>query len=472
MQAVLAIDLGGTSLRAALVDRGGQLLALVARGHRIGDEADPQAWWHTLGVLIGELLEQAGAVEVAGIAASGFTRSQVFADADGRPVRPAICFSDGRAVAEAAALDGAEAGTWTAMNAYHPLARLAWLRAHEPAAFAATRFVLQPKDWLAMRLTGRATCDRFGNAWAMARRGPVRSLELFRRADVDPSLLPDVLNPWDRVGKVRVLPEGAPARLLGVPVFAGGMDTWCASVGAGAARAGDAYLISGTTDAGGVLGPAPRAHPGLVTLPWGVGLFHVGGPSGAGADCLAWLAGIVGAEDAEGVSRLAEAADPQAPPLLFLPQLSGARAPHWQPAARGGFLGLDRAHGPAELARAVLEGVAFADRELLAGDDFARLLLAGGGARSAFWCQMRADVLGRPVLQAAVAEPGLVGAALVGWVGLGAYADLPAAQAALPEGGRLFEPDAEAVARAEAGFRAWRRFQAAGMALAAEQVAA
>lgn len=472
MQTILAIDLGGTSMRAALVGRGGEIVALAARGQRIGDEAEAEPWWVTLGMLAGEVLEQAAGAAPVGIVAGGFTRSQVLVDAAGAPLRPAICFSDGRAVAQAAALDGVEAGTWTAMNAYHPLARLAWVRAQEPAVFAATRHVLQPKDWLAMRLTGRAACDRFANAWAMERRAPVRSLDLFRRAGFDPALLPDVLNPWDKVGRVRSLPPGAPEALRGLPVFAGGMDTWCASVGAGAGRASDAYLISGTTDAGGVLGEAPRAHPGLVSLPWGPGLFHVGGPSGAGADCLAWLAGIVGAEDAEGVSALAEAADPQAAPLLFLPLLAGARAPHWQPAARGGFLGLDRRHGPAELARAVLEGVAFADRELLAGDAFECLRLAGGGARSAFWCQLRADVLGRPVLRAAADEPGLVGAGLLGWVGLGVFPDLAAAQAGLAGGGRRFEPDSAAQARMDQRFRAWQRFQAAGMDLAAEAISA
>jgi xylulokinase len=477
MQTVLAIDLGGTSLRAALVLPDGQAVALAARGHRIGDEANPADWWRALGEVLAELPDaEVANAEVAGIGLCGFTRTQVLTDAAGTPLRPALCFTDGRATAEAAALAESIGDGWTAMTAYHPLARLAWVARHEPAVLAATRHVLQPKDWLALRLTGRATCDRIGNAWAMERRGPeytgkARSLALFRQAGIDPSLLPDVLNPWDRVGQVRHLPEGAPDWLEGLPVFTGSMDTWCASIGAGAGQVGDAYLISGTTDAGGVLTTAPVQMPGLVSLPWGEGVFHIGGPSNAGAACLTWLAGMLGMPDAAAISALAEIADPQAPPLLFLPSLSGERAPGWQPQARGGFIGLHHSHGPAELARAVLLGVAFADRDLLSGADFSQVLIAGGGARSDLWCQMRADVLGRLVRRAAAAEPGIIGAALLAWIGLGQFADLAAAQAGLAGSSAAWTPDAAGHAEATRLYRLYQRFRAAGLELSQALVA-
>lgn len=466
MQTVLAIDLGGTSLRAALVLPDGRAVALAARAHRIGDEADPHDWWRALGEVLADLPD----AEVAGIGLSGFTRSQVLTDAAGTPLRPALCFTDGRAAEQAALLAESVGDGWTAMNAYHPLARLAWVARHEPAVLAATRHVLQPKDWLAMRLTGRASCDRIGNAWAMEKcrpryAGKVRSLALFHQAGIDPSLLPDVLNPWDLVGYVRHPPDGAPDWVTGLPVFAGSMDTWCGSIGAGALRPGDAYLISGTTDAGGVLTASPVQTPGLVSLPWGEEVFHIGGPSNAGAGCLSWLAGVLGMADAAAISALAEVADPQAPPLLFLPALSGERAPGWQPQARGGFIGLHHSHGPAELARAVLLGVAFADRDLLGGAGFSQLLIAGGGARSELWCQLRADVLGCLVRRAAAEEPGITGAALLAWIGLGQFADLAAAQAGLAGGTAAWQPDEAAHAEATRLYGLYQRFRSAGLEL-------
>ncbi len=429
MPVILAIDLGGTSLRAGLIDEAGTLVACAARPHRIDAEADAEQWWLDLCDLIAELAPR----DVVAIAPGGFTRSQVLVDAEGAPVRPAQCFPDGRAGGEAEELAGIGQGTWLDITAYHPLARLLWAKRHDAAAFARASAVLQPKDFLALRLTGRAASDRIASAWALRRDGGV-AVEAFRAAGLDARLLPALLAPGDVVGACT-----HPA-LRGVPVICGSMDTWCASIGAGAAEAGDAYLISGTTDAAGVLTAAPHPRPGLVTLPWGNRLFHTGGPSGAGADCAVWAAALLGLPDAAALVALAEIANPEAPPLLFLPALSGERAPHWRPDARGAFLGLDRGHGPADLARAVLEGVALADRALLEGFDVRRLAIAGGGARADAWCQIRADLLGCPLHRAAAPEPGLLGAAALAWTSFARFASLPAARSALVRTDAVFHP--------------------------------
>ncbi len=452
---VLAIDLGGSSLRAALVGRDGQVVASAVRRHRVSEEADATSWWELLVQAVAEL----PAAHVRAIIATGFTRSQVLVDAAGVPVRPAQCFPDTRATAEAAALADITRGTWVEMNAFHPAARLRWVAAHDPAAFARARHVLQPKDYLVLRLTGRRATDRISNAWALERKDDVRSLALFRRARLDAALLPDLFDPWDVVGPCTGL-----VGFSGVPVMCGAKDTWCGSLGAGAARPGDAYLIAGTTDAGGVLADAPTEAEGLVTLPWGVGLFHTGGPTGAGGDCLQWLAEVTGQPDVASVVALAEQAPVTMAPLLFLPALSGERAPSWAATTRGGFVGLDRGHGAPELARAVMEGVAFADRDLLGGLPFDRLFLGGGAAQSDLWCQIRADVLGCQVLRGST-QPGLVGAAMVAWAGLGAYPSLPAAQEALAARHDAFRPDRSIVSRYQRLFEAFKQLQSAAATL-------
>lgn len=457
METVLAIDLGGNSLRAALVARDGAVVASALRPHRIAEEADAEGWWRMLVEAVAELPP----AEVRAIVPTGFTRSQVLVDAAGNPVRPAQCFPDTRATAEAAELAGAAKGTWVEMTAFHPLARLAWARAQDPFAFARARHLLQPKDFLALRLTGRRASDRISNAWALERRTSRRSLSVFNAAQIDSGLLPDLHDPWEIVGRCTdALPGYA-----GIPVLCGAMDTWCAALGAGAAQPGDAYLIAGSTDAGGVLSDTPTDAEGLVTLPWGIGLFHTGGPSGAGADCLHWLADLLAQSDPAAIVALAEAANPAAAPLLFLPALSGERAPSWAATTRASFAGLDRGHGPAELARAVLEGVAFADRDLLGGLPFDRLFLAGGGARSDLWCQIRADVLGCQVLRTGD-QPGLLGAAMLGWAGLGEFPSLPAAQSAFTARADEFRPDHAVVARTQRLFEAYKQVQAAAATMA------
>ena len=456
MDTVLAIDLGGSSLRAALVGRDGTVAAMSRRGHQLGAEADAEGWWAMLVEAVAELPR----ANVRAIIAAGFTRSQVLVDGEGQPVRPAQCFADTRAADEAAELAGAARGTWMEMTPFHPAARLRWAQANDPEAFARAHYVLQPKDFLVLRLTGKPATDRISNAWALERRGNVRALSLFRRARLDAALLPELFDPWDVVGTCSGL-DG----FEGVPVMCGAMDTWCASLGAGASQPGDAYLIAGTTDAGGVLGDAPAEAEGLVTLPWGIGLFHTGGPSGAGGDCVQWLAEVLGQPGPAAVVALAEAAPEIAPPLLFLPALAGERAPSWAASSRGSFAGLDRSHGAPAMARAVLEGVAFADRDLLGGLPFDRLFLAGGAAQSDLWCQIRADVLGCQVVRAG-AQPGLAGAALVAWAGLGEFPTLAAAQAALGTQADEFRPDRTRIARYQRLFEAFKQLQSAAATLA------
>lgn len=449
MEKVLGIDLGGGSLRVGTVSREGALLSLVAKPHRIGAEADPEDWWQAL---LG-LLARIDLSEVKGIGLSGFARSQVLTDAAGVPLRPALCFDHAGAAEVAAEMAHVARGTWTEMSAWHPLARLAWVARTEPAVFARTRMVLQPKDWLALRLTGAAAADKISNAWAIDARGRARNLAPFNRARIDSGLLPELLEPWQAVGRVRGVPG-----LAGVPVFIGAMDTWCAALGAGVGL-GDGYVIAGTTGVAGVVTPEAEPLEGRVTLPWGGGLFHTGGPAGAGGACLDWLAEALGLRDAEAAAGMAQAGA-WTPPLLFLPDFAGVRAPLWQAGARGAFLGLEARHQAAELALGVLEGVAMAEAAVIEGLQPARVIVSGGGARSDFWCRIRAGVLGVDVLRAGTAEPGVVGAGLLALVGLGVLEDLDAARDVAQGGMTRFT----AMPGAEARYAALRPLFAAARA--------
>lgn len=491
MSIVLACDLGGSSFRAALVDDTGAIRAQCAiagppsRDDRAGaSDIDPEAWWSLLVEACAGLAAQAPALfeAVEAVAICGVTRTQIFLDRDGRPLRPAMTWKDTRADACAqrlrAALDPAHPES-AAINAFHPLARLAWLREQEPQAFAALACLLEPKDYLNVRLTGRRTSDPVSMARLLAAATPHEGRDLLASVGVSAAILPEMLEPWDKVGPVQA---GLPApldRLAGRPVFCASNDTWAAVVGLGAMREGYAYNISGTTEVLGLIGREPARAEGLLTVDWR-GLFQLGGPSQTGADTVSWLLALLGRDVAsvglEIDALLGGRRQPQ--PLLFLPYLQGERVPYWDPSLRGALVGLSRLHGATDLAFAVLEGVACLNRivleqaEAALGRAATEIRFGGGAAANPVWSQIKADLCGRPVVVASSKEPGLLGAAIVAFTGLGRFASLAEAQAALVVVARRFEPDPARKLAYDALFALFRRAETALAPVSRDLVAA
>ncbi|WP_051631065.1 xylulokinase [Afifella pfennigii] len=465
---VLAVDLGGSALKAALYTLEGEELAAAFRPLGFEEdeasgrcEQDPEHWWRTLGAVAKELGETAELARVAAIAVCGFTRTQVFLDARGDILRPAIGFRDSRAAAcvEAALADPALAAHPAAggFNAYHPLARLLWLKAREPENFARLSLVVEPKDFLNLRLTGKARSDAISLFWlAEAMRGePPRLAAL---AGLEGDVLPQIGRPADRVGTVRQGLPGALARLAGAAVFCGSNDTFMAVAGLGALAPGRACGISGSSEVLGLLAARPGKAEGLITIPWGEGLWHLGGPGQNGGNALAYIVDRLEPSPRPLAARLERLlAEPQCPqPLLFLPFLNGERVPFWDPDLRAAFLGLSAAHSRGDMVRAVMQGVALLNRTVLERAEAAvgvraeELRLAGGGAKSATWNQIRADILARPVLVPEAREMGLAGGLALARLGLGLAKNL--ADAAVL--GRLtrYEPTPEGRRRGEALF--------------------
>jgi xylulokinase len=371
------------------------------------------------------------------------TRTQVLVRDSGDAVRPAITWRDIRAGAEAADLAAGCAGE--SIDAYHPAARVTWVERNEPEIFGTARFLLEPKDYLAFKLTLRPASDRTSLARFLAVvgcEGPLAKLQ---------ALVPDLLEPSDVIGQVL---EGLPSplgALTGCPVFMASNDTWTGVLGLGALRAGMAYNIVGTSDVLGLIATQPAVVPGLMTVNWGVGLHQIGGPSQNGADVVPWLARICGADEQDPAASLAGllARQRHPQPVLFLPFLQGERVPYWDPELRGAFLGLAKGHGPTDLAWAVLEGAAFSARfvlesaEAATGEPAKEIRFGGGASRSEAWCQVRADAMRRDVVVGACDEPGLLGCAAVAWTGLGRFESLAKAQETLTRPSKRFKPQAD-----------------------------
>lgn len=220
---VLACDFGATGSRAALVDGDGRRLCRYAAAGVAdtaspdGVEIDPDAWWRALCEAVEELAGDPVFARVAAIAVTGVTRTQILLGADGRPLRPAMTWRDSRAADMTATIaaelprDHPEAGV---VNAFHPVARLLWLRSRERRAFEAIAAILEPKDYLNFRLTGRIATDPISSARLLAAAasspGGVSLLEAIglRRA-----VVPKSLNPTAIVGQVAAGLPGALERV-------------------------------------------------------------------------------------------------------------------------------------------------------------------------------------------------------------------------------------------------------------------
>lgn len=458
----LVFDLGGSSLRAALIDAGGQVAsatrcALAVPVDAMGiSEADPATWWQGL-IDAASTLARADAAafgRVEAVAISAFTRSQVLVDKAGQVLRPAILWRDTRAAETLASLQARLPGNHPEtreINPFHPLARLDWLQRHEPETMARARAVLEPKDYLNLCLTGRFACDMVASARLLAAACPHDGGSLFEAAGLDRAMLADALPPLGLCGRVQ---PGLPApfdRLAGAAVATMANDTWASVIGLGAMQPGMAYNLSGTTEVFGVVSARPAVAPGLLAVPWGEGLHQLGGPSQTGGDTIRWLVETL-QPDLAGQHSLADRltnllAGPRQPePLLFLPYLLGERVPHWDPDLRGAFLGLNRLHGPADMAQAVLEGIACLNRTVLEraeaaiGKPVREIRFGGGGASNHRWQQIKADLCNRPVAVASSVDEGLLGAAIVAFTALARFPDLATAQTAFVRIGRRVEP--------------------------------
>jgi xylulokinase len=458
----LGADLGTSALKLAAVTSRGEVRAAVRVPYRPPLEArgrveyDPRTWWRAFRAGVADLARRIPLRRVAGIGSCGQTRGQVFLGASGRILRPAILWADRRAAAEAAELarllrgrHGSFAVPQT-FDASAPLARLLWMHRHEPALLGVTHRVLQPKDFLVYRLTGEWSGDVPSSFQLLCRFDPPTPTPLLDRLGLSGSLVPPLVPPWQVVGAVsgRAAREtGLPA---GIPVVAGTQDGLCTTIGIGGAADGVAVDITGSTDSVGLC-TRRRPRPGPVGIvPIASDLTFCGGPTQVSGEALQWLAEAVGlcrsGGGAAAVLRLAERAPADAGGPVFLPYLLGARAPLWDARARGVLFGIARSHGPGHLARATAEGIAFSVRHLLeaaeaaAGTQAREVRVAGPAGASAFWNQMKADVLGRPVRQPAVLEGGVLGAALLAAVGTGEYSDIAEAAARMVRVVRTWRP--------------------------------
>jgi xylulokinase len=450
---LIGIDVGTTAVKAVLIDLIGKRLAEFERRHPMARpapgaaEQDPADWMAGVLGALSQFEAMLAPGSLAGIGICSQVNSHVFVDAAGVPVRPALTWQDGRAAPDAAAIDArvtaADKLDWfggpVPIDASHALSRIAYVARTEPEVFARTRHVLLPKDFCTLELTGEVASDPISAVGLVSRTGYVAPLlDLVPRAA---ELLPPLHDFTHIVGPVK---PGLPC--AGAPVVVGAMDAWGGMFGVGVAAEGDAMLQSGTSEIAGMVSSTVVPTPGVVLFPPYQGITMHAAPTQSGGAALAWFSAMLGRAPAE-TAALAASVPPSSAVPLFLPHLQGERAPVWDSLSRGVFAGMDGRAGAPEMARAVLEGVAFSVRwafEALAasaGRQPTVINIGGGGSRSDAWCQIKADALGVALRRAAVPDAAAVGAAILAGIGSGVMPSLGEAIRSLVRFDRMFEPD-------------------------------
>jgi xylulokinase len=466
---LIGVDVGTSGTRALAVTTDGELVAEATAPHALltprpgWTEQRPAEWWQATRSVLAQVAAAAGD-EIVGLGLTGQMHGSVFLDAGDGVIRPALLWNDQRTAAECDEITervGAErllelAGNPALTGFQAP--KILWLRHHEPDAYASVASVLLPKDYVRLELTGERATDASDASGTLLLDVRARdwSGEILDALEVRREWLPAVYEGPDTTATVRDVVAGELGLPRGLPVAAGGGDNAAAAVGVGVVSEG---LVSTSIGTSGVLfahrddfarDPSGRVHAFCHAVP---GAFHLMAVTLSAGGSLSWWRERLGA-GADFETLVAEAAEvePGAEGLVFLPYLTGERSPHLDPHARGGFIGLTVRHGRAHLTRAVMEGVAFSLRdglEVMRGlrtpDDDLRAV--GGGARSPLWLRLQADVYGRPIRRTLIDEGPAYGAALLGGVAAGVFADVAEASSRVRLREEITEPDPERARR-------------------------
>lgn len=425
----IGIDLGTSGIKVILLAENGRVIDSVSvplqqqRPYPLWSEQAPEDWWSALQLAMQQLSAQHSLAAVKAIGLAGQMHGATLLDSDNQVIRPAILWNDGRAFAQCQELQqrvptlAALTGNLAMPGFTAP--KLLWVQQHEPEAFKRVAKVLLPKDYLRFCLSGDFASDMSdaaGTLWLdVAKRDWSDTLltacglarhhmpALYEGNQITGTLLPALATQWG---------------MQTVPLVAGAGDNAAGAIGVGIVNPGQAMLSLGTSGVyfavsdGFKANPQSAVHAFCHALP---NSWHLMSVTLSAASCLQWYADTVAQATVSELLDELEHNPPntsQAP--LFLPYLSGERTPHNNPNAQGVWFGLTHSADRAMLTYSVLEGVSFALAQgALALHDSGliptEISLIGGGARSAYWRQLLADILQQPLL---FREGGEVGPAL------------------------------------------------------------
>ena len=463
MSVLLGLDVGTGGARTVAVDESGNVVAEASSEYPLHSprpgwtEQDPEDWWEGAKEALGKVATEVED-EVVGLGLTGQMHGSVFLDSEDGVIRPALLWNDQRTQAQCEKITEAVGEERLIELAGNPALtgfqapKILWLRDEEPENYARVSSILLPKDYVRLRLTGEHATDASDAAGTLLLDVKERdwSEEILDSLEMPAGWMPKVYEGSESTGELNedIAEElGLPP---GIPVAAGGGDNAAAAVGVGVVERG---LLSSSVGTSGVLfavsagfapDPSGRIHAFCHAVPGG---YHLMGVTLSAGGSLSWWRDATGA-DYDDLVQAASEVPPGAEGLLFLPYLSGERTPHLDPQARGAFLGLTTRHGIPHMTRAVMEGVIFSLRDSLEimrelDVPVEQVRATGGGARSALWRQLQADIYGLPIHRTTADEGPAHGAALLSGVAAKVYRDVDEACSTVRLREEVTEPDPE-----------------------------
>jgi xylulokinase len=463
--AVIGCDVGSQSLKGVLIGAEGEILAEAAAPYELSfpnpgwAEQDPADWLSALGIVVKKLLGGSGmeAREVGTLGLATQVDGVVAVGAGREPLRPAVIWMDRRAEAQSAALGRRMPAervfglTGLNLDSSHVAPKILWLRDEEPEVYGQAEAFLLPGSYLVHRLTGEKVVDYSNASSSMLYdvRAKGWSEEMLAAAELDAALLGRVAPAEEVAGTL----SGEAAREIGLTagtnVIVGCGDEHGACLGAGLVEPGIVCDITGTAEPVAVAARGPVFdETGLVETHAHADsrLWLVENPGFVSGGSIRWYSDNVARTGYGEMTAEAEDVAPGSEGLVFLPCLSGAMTPTWNGNARGVFCGLSMKHGRGHMTRAVFEGCSYGFRDIV--DRFDELgiggeevRVVGGGAKSPFWCQVKADATGRTLRALKAEEATATGAAMLAGVAEGVYSSLDEASGRLVEFGAAYEPD-------------------------------
>ncbi|SHO55537.1 xylulokinase [Vibrio quintilis] len=409
----IGIDLGTSGVKVIVLSSSGAIIATgtsaldISRPQPLWSEQSPLQWWQATCDCIRQLGDQTDLSQVKAIGLSGQMHGATLIDAQGNVLRPAILWNDGRCARECQELEErvpeSHQITGNLIMPGFTAPKLKWVQKHEPDIFTRISKVLLPKDYLRFKMTGQFATDMSdaaGTCW-LDLSGRCWSEPMLQATGLTKAQMPDLFEGTDVTGYLSesvAQQWGVPV----VPVIAGGGDNAAGAVGTGITRPGQAMLSLGTSGVYFAVSDGCQANPDSALHTFCHALpkaWHHMSVMLSAASCLDWVAGLTGFGSVGDMLTALEANRPELTPVIFLPYLSGERTPHNNPDAKGVFFGMTHETTRFHLIQAVLEGVGFAfadgaDALHATGNIPQEVCLIGGGARSAYWRQMLADITG------------------------------------------------------------------------------
>jgi xylulokinase len=482
------LDVGTGGTRAIIVDETGRILASATTEHEAFQspkpgwaEQDPRDWWRAAAISIRGALNNASLSgdDISCIGFSGQMHGAVLVDDSGEVIRPALIWCDQRTQAQSNellqkfGLDRLIKLTCNPPLTNFTLTKLLWVREHEPENWKRVRKIMLPKDYVRFRLTGETAIDVADASGTLMLDVVKRTWSdvILQGVQIDARFLPKLFESQEVCGKISKEGAEQTGLRIGTPVVAGAGDQAAGAVGIGITKPGIASATIGTSGVVFAATDKPtldlkgRLHTFCHAIP---NRWHVMGVTQAAGLSLKWFreqfcaAGANGVSNYDQLSEQASRIEAGSGGVFWAPYLMGERTPHLDPDARAAFIGLSASHSRAHLVRAILEGVAFSLKDTFTifeeiGVPVSQIRLGGGGARSATWRQIQADVYGQEVQILAAEEGAAYGAAILAGVGAGVWQSVDQASDAIVRVVARIAPDPADQATMQKAYSTYRK---------------